>query len=83
MNSIAYSSVGCFGSSCYYDPFTEIVDSAMCNNMAQFTNALCYTSCPESGSFLGTNSMTVDMCVQACSSKGFIYAGINQLRFNF
>jgi hypothetical protein len=83
MNVIVYSSVGCYSSSCYYDPFTEIVDSTTCNSMAVNTNAQCYTSCAEAGYFLGTDSMTVEMCVQACSSHGFLYAGINQLGFNF
>ncbi len=71
-------SVGCFGSSCYQDPFQEIVDSTTCYNMASSTLAQCYTSCWEAGYFLGSHAMTVDMCVNACTSQGYKYAGINE-----
>jgi len=70
-------SVGCFGTSCTHDPFVEIVDSATCNNMAARTSSSCFTSCVEAGYFIGSNSMTVEMCIQACTSQGYKYGGIN------
>jgi len=73
----AYTSVGCFGSSCTFDVFKEIVDSSTCYNMAVITWATCYRSCTESGIFLGSDSMTIEMCLQACTSQGFVYAAIN------
>ena len=39
--------------------------------MAAITGTSCYTSCPESGYFLGTSSMTIELCLQACTSQLF------------
>ena len=70
--------VGCFGTTtCVYAVFNELVDSATCSNMASITSASCYTSCAESGSFLGSSLMTIEMCLQACTSQGYTYASIN------
>jgi hypothetical protein len=43
------------------------------------TSASCYTSCAESGSFLGSGTMTIELCLQACTSQGYTYASINML----
>ena len=57
----AFTSVGCFGSSCTYDPFVKIVDSPTCQNMASITGIpTCYTSCAAAGYFLGSSLMTVE-----------------------
>ena len=74
--------VGCFGTTtCSFAVFNELVDYATCSNMAAITSATCYTSCAESGSFLGSSSMTIEMCLQACTSQGYTYASINLFEF--
>jgi len=45
------------------------------------TSATCYSSCAESGIFIGTSAMTVELCLQACTSYGYTYASINMFEF--
>jgi hypothetical protein len=81
INLKAYTSVGCFGTSCAHDSFNELVDSTTCYSMAAITGASCYSACPESRYFLGSSSMTIELCLQACTSQGFSFASINMFYF--
>jgi hypothetical protein len=74
----AYLSVGCYAAnnSCVSDVFVETLAPAQCSNALSsyplFINA---SSCSYHG-IGSTSGMTIEKCLQICTTNGFKYAGL-------
>jgi hypothetical protein len=71
--------MGCYNSfhSYWTDVFTETLTLAQCANAASSYSVICKGPIGSSYNWVEKNpGMTVEICLQVCTSSGFRYAGI-------
>ena len=71
--------IGCFGSQdeCVTDVFVETLSPIQCHSLAGSLSGTC-NSCGSYYWFYLETSMSPEICLLACSAKGFILAGLKE-----